>query len=132
MNQPQLKRVLLSNSVFSIFCAIDLLLFTESVASLIGNIEPIYLQVVGIGLIVWSVDLAWVATRKHINTTLVKMIIVADLGWVLGTAALLFGLPNQFNDFGVLSLILVASAVLVFALLQVKGLSSGTPQNVAH
>lgn len=123
MKTLSLKKALLINSVFSILCAIDLLLFSSQLASIIGEVEPWMLQAVGGALVLWALDIVWVATRPNINHTLVKGIVAADIGWVFGTAVLLVGFQDVFTQVGIAILVGVALAVLVIALLQAQALS---------
>ena len=124
MKSISLKAALRANSVFSILCAVDLLLFSTPIAKAMGAVAPWILQIVGVALVVWALSLIWLSSRPVINQTLVKGIVIADLGWVLGTAILLIELPGVFSALGSLILAAVAFIVLVIALLQAKALST--------
>jgi hypothetical protein len=128
MKSISLKAALRANSVFSIMCAAGLLLFSTSIAQAMGDVAPWILQGVGVALVLWAISLVWVSSRPVINQTLVKGIVVADLGWVLGTAILLIELPGVFSALGSMMLAGVAFVVLVIALLQAKALATLNPQ----
>ncbi len=128
MKSISLKAALRANSVFSIMCAVDLLLFSTAIAQAMGDVAPWILQGVGVVLVSWAISLVWVSSRPVINQTLVKGIVIADLGWVLGTAILLIELPGVFSALGSMMLAGVAFIVLVIALLQAKALTTLNPQ----
>jgi len=123
MKSLSLKAALRANGVFSIMCAVDLLLFSTPIAKAMGAVAPWILQVMGVGLVIWALSLAWVSSRPVINQTLVKAIVIADLGWVLGSAVLLVELPGVFSVLGSMVLVVVALIVLVIAVLQAKALA---------
>ena len=123
MKSLSLKAALRANGVFSIMCAVDLLLFSTPIAKAMGAVAPWILQVMGVGLVIWALSLAWVSSRPLINQTLVKGIVIADLGWVLGSAVLLVELPGVFSVLGSMVLVVVALIVLVIAVLQAKALA---------
>ena len=124
MKSISLKAALRANSIFSMMCAVDLLLFSTSIAQAMGNVAPWILQIVGAALVLWALSLVWVSSRPLINQSLVKGIVIADLGWVLGTAVLLIELPGVFSVLGSILLAAVAFIVLVLALLQAKALAT--------
>lgn len=125
MKLLSLKKMLQLNSVFSICCAMPCLFFGTALAQAIGAIEPWMLHIVGATLIVWALDLLWVASRPLINPVLVKAIIIADFGWVLGTFILLVGFEAMFTAAGIVLLSVVALLVLTIAVLQVRALLGG-------
>ncbi len=126
MKSISLKTALRANGVFSVMCAVDLLLFSTSIAQAMGAVAPWILQGLGVALILWAVSLVWVSSRPVINPTLVKAIVIADLGWALGTAVLLIELPGVFSALGNIMLVGVALVVLVLGLLQAKALAADT------
>ncbi len=126
MKSISLKAALRANSIFSMMCAVDLLLFSTSIAQAMGNVAPWILQIVGAALVLWALSLVWVSSRPLINQSLVKGIVIADLGWVLGTAVLLIELPEVFSVLGSIVLVAVALIVLVIGLLQAKALGTAT------
>ena len=129
MKSISLKAALRANGVFSIMCAVDLLLFSAPIAKAMGAVAPWILQIVGVALVMWALSLIWVSSRPVINQMLVKGIVIADLGWVLGTAVLLIELPGVFSALGSMILVSVAFIVLVIALLQAKALVTLSPQS---
>lgn len=126
MKSISLKAALRANSIFSMMCAVDLLLFSTSIAQAMGDVAPWILQIVGVALVLWALSLIWVSSRPSINQTLVKGVVIADLGWVLGTAVLLIELPEVFTALGSIVLVGVALIVLVIGLLQAKALGAAT------
>lgn len=129
MKPISLKTALRANGIFSIACAVDLLLFSAPIAKAMGAVAPWILQAVGVALVLWALSLMWVSSRPVIHQTLVKGVVVADLGWVLGTIVLLIALPGVFTALGSLMLVGVAFVVLVIALLQGKALATLYPKS---
>ncbi|MCG8671312.1 MAG: hypothetical protein MI867_18040 [Pseudomonadales bacterium] len=118
MNEKALKNVLLSNAMFSVFCGILLIIAAEQIANLMGgHPEWIYLAL-GVGLILFAADVAFVATRKTINPLFAKMILWADIGWVVASIALLAFAHSLFSMSGLMAILAIAAVVGLFGVLE--------------
>jgi hypothetical protein len=118
----QLTRALLGNAIFSLTSGLVFLLRGDSAAALIG-VGPDWLyRAIGAGLLGFALCVAWVALRRPVNTFFALLISVADLLWVLGTAALLLIVGASMQPAGVTVLIAIAAVVLLFAVLQLRGI----------
>ena len=118
MNEKALKNVLLTNALFSVFCGIFLIFAPGQIANLMGgHPEWIYLAL-GVGLIVFAADVAFVATRAAINPLFAKMILWADIGWVLGSVALLAFGHSLFSVPGLMAIIAIGALVGLFSVLE--------------
>jgi len=81
------------NAVFSMFTGIILALFPQTVATLFGIeiIAPFWL--IGIGLMLFSTTVYVVSRQLPIHLIYVFVIILLDIGWVIGSLAIIvFGL----------------------------------------
>ncbi len=120
MNQvnKSLQKVLGINASFSAISASSILFFPEGISSAMGLSSAHELKQIAWGLVFFSIWVAFVALRKSTNTAWVKLIIVQDLLWVLGSVLILLIQPWGLNNFGLELLAIVAMVVSVFAGLQ--------------
>jgi hypothetical protein len=113
-----LRSTLVINGFSTVLCGLALLAAPGTLAALLGVSAPALLAVVGGGLVLYAAGLFWTARRRPIPDA-AWAAIVLDLGWVVGSVALI--------EVGVLSPIgtglvaLVAAVVLIFAVLQLVG-----------
>ena len=123
MSQKTLKMALLANAVFSTLSGLTFIVAGQVVANLVGIGLPIVYQLIGVGLLGFAAYVAWTATRHSINTYAALQISLADFVWVLGTVVVIMVMFQSLNSSGIVALLSVASIVLVFALLQLKGIA---------
>lgn len=116
-NSKKLALVLMSNAIFSILCAIDLIFLSNWVGSLIGIKEVLYLQLLGGGLVGFASFVFWVS-RNLEQQKLVSLIIQLDRSWVVGSILLLLFASQLFSQLGHIIIGTVALIVLVFGELQ--------------
>ena len=116
-----LRRALLSNAAFSASCGVVIMLFDETIVSLITTMEH-RLWPLGLMLVGFAASLAWFATRRTLTSAWVCSVIVADFAWVVGTVVLLAGWHEQLSAAGVAILIAIGAVVLLFGELQWIGL----------
>jgi hypothetical protein len=114
-----LPATLVTNGISTALCGLALLVARGPLAPLLGVPEPGVLAAVGAGLLLYAAGLFWTAAQKPIWPAAAWTAIVMDVGWVIGSAALLeIGLLTPIGS-GLVSL--VAAVVLVFAALQYRG-----------
>ena len=113
-----LKNALRGNALFSGTSGLIALLAAQSLAAFTGIEPPIIFVVLGIVLILYAVDLWWIASRETINRRFAWAAIILDVLWVVGSIAiLLFGwLPLTVA--GSWTIALLAEVVAIFAVLQ--------------
>lgn len=80
---------------------------------------PALLAAVGAGLVLYAAGLFWTARRRPIPSAAAWAAIVIDLGWVVGSVAVVEA--GLLTSIGVVLVGLVAAAVFVFAALQFAG-----------
>jgi hypothetical protein len=73
------------------------------------------LRLVGGGLILFAAAVAALGRRPGPAIAGLAVVFIADLGWVLGSLALVFGLPSLWTVFGIAATLVVALAVAFFA-----------------
>ena len=76
----------------------------------------------GIGLLLFAADLVHQATRQELSPLRAWITVLADLGWIVGTAVLLIGFPALLGFMGKLIAVDVALVVATFMILQWFGL----------
>ena len=113
------------NAAFSLAAGLILLLFPDSVSQVLfvesGAWRPLVLRALGAGLVLFALVLTVLSANRLIRKSDVILVSVADLGWVLGSAFVLFGFGNMFAPNGVMAIDVVAVCVAVFAIGQFAG-----------
>lgn len=117
-----LRNALRGNALFSGTSGLVALLAAPSLAAFTGIEPPIIFVVLGIVLILYAVDLWWVASRQTINRRLAWAAIILDILWVAGSVALLLFGWLPLTVAGSWTIALLAEVVAIFAVLQFIGL----------
>lgn len=118
----KLKTALLANATFSSISGVTMLLFSNWISELMGIPNKWVLPIIGGGLLFFASTIVYQATRDSINSNPVKLIILQDLLWVVGSLVILvFGLFD-LTIVGKILIAIVAVAVADFAFLQWWGL----------
>ncbi len=121
-NTRPLRSALLTNAVFSLSSALLMIFQPSLVGNWLGISAPLILQAVGVGLVIFAVDLFHQATRHRIATWRALYASVADFLWVIGTFILLVLFPSTLSLTGVALVISVALAVFLFGSWQLWGI----------
>lgn len=117
-----LRRAIQSNGAFSALSGLVLALGGKTVAAFIGLESSAILTGLGIVLMVYAVDLFWVASRPEIDRRLGWTAVILDVAWVVASyAILLIGWPS-LTVAGKWTIALLAEAVGIFAIWQYVGL----------
>jgi len=127
MKQEHKKEDLLhvSLSANCFFSGVSGLIFTighKISARFIDLEQSLFIFAIGVGLLIFSAGLYWVASKPKIHPAMALLIVAGDLSWVVATGILLTRYPDVLNEVGRNSAIAVALIVLVFADLQAYGL----------
>jgi hypothetical protein len=117
-----LKNALRGNALFSGTSGLVALAAAQSLAAFTGINPPIIFVVLGIALILYAVDLWWVASRETINRRFAWAAIILDVLWVVGSIAILLSGWLPLTVAGSWTIALLAEAVAIFAVLQFIGL----------
>ena len=116
-----LKNTLLINAVFSLTCGLACLIFADYLSRLTA-IPSWILYALGVGLLIFAADVALTATRTPLNPLFAKIIIGADIAWVVASVAVLIFFGSHLTLSGQVLIELVAIAVAVLATVQAVGL----------
>ena len=117
-----LMRGLTMNAIFSAFSAIAMLLAADWVAGQVGLPGPANVYAVAIFLGFFAAQLGNIVRTGKIRTWEIVLIIVGDLMWVAGSVVLGALYFRSFTIIGAVLVDAVALAVLIFAIMQIRGL----------
>jgi hypothetical protein len=115
-----LRKALTANSVFSAISGAIMILAGKTLAAFLGLPARANLTVLGGSLLAYAFILFWSARREVISHAQVKVFVILDAAWVIGSfAAILSGLLSKSGNWtaGIL-----ADIVLLLAILQAYGL----------
>ena len=117
-----LRIALLANALFATATGASILIAPAAVADLLGIAHHSILTSIGIGLIVFALDLTHQATRGRIQTWRAGYATALDLAWVAGTVVVLAAHHQAFGTTGVAIIAAVGALVLGFAIWQGRGI----------
>lgn len=126
-----LRSALRANAAFSTLSGLGLLLAPAAVGGVLGIDAPWVLRGMGLGLVVFAIDLVWFSgagrTARTVRT-IGRAAVAGDAAWVLGTIALAVIAPALLSTTGWMLAAGVSLAVTAFAVAQAIGLQRlGTP-----
>lgn len=115
-----LRRTLLASATFSILTGAVVAIVGSTLLAELGLPEIVPAEVSGLMLIFFGLFVGWSATRIVMPVATIWLIVGLDAGWVLGSVllSLLLSLPAIGNTV----VLVIAVAVLIFAILQITGL----------
>jgi len=117
-----LLHALRMNAVFSSISAVALLVAGPWIATQLGLSSAIAVHVVGGGLILFALQLWNIVRTREIRRWEIQGIIGGDIAWVVGSVLLVALFYSEITVTGLVLVDIVALAVLVFAVLQIRGL----------
>ena len=117
----KLKRVLITNAISSGSTGAIMALMPGKIASLFEVAQSTPFLIIGIFLVLFAIQVSYVALKGEITVGQVKPIILMDLGWVIASFVIvLFSLFN-FSMIGYVLTTLIALWVGTMAFLQNQG-----------
>ena len=116
-----LRRSLRLDGIASGLCGGLLLAAASPISALMGLAEPGIARVVGALLMVYAAALLWNGARATVSRAEAVAAVVLNAGWVIGSAVVI--LAGPLTLIGNLAVAVVAAAVLLFAVLEVVGLT---------
>ena len=115
-------RGLKMNAVFSTLSAVAMLPAANWVAEQVGLPGPANVYAVAVFLLFFAAQLGNIVRTRTIRTWEIVAIIVGDLLWVAGSVVLGAMYFRSFSTIGALLVDAVALVVLIFAVMQIRGL----------
>lgn len=116
-----LMRGLKLNAIFSAFSAVAMLLAANWVAEQLGLPGPANVYAVAIFLLFFAAQLGNIVRTQVIRAWEIVAIIIGDLLWVAGSVVLGTLYIQSFSTIGAVLVDVVALAVLIFAVMQIRG-----------
>ncbi|HET9222133.1 MAG TPA: hypothetical protein VFO07_06500 [Roseiflexaceae bacterium] len=117
-----LRRTIQADAVFTLLGGLLLAIDAGPIAALIGLPDPGILTALGLLCVGYSALLFLAARRSPIDRGQARAFMLADVAWVVASAAILLGGWAPLNTSGVWSVLIVADIVAVFAALKYVGL----------
>jgi hypothetical protein len=117
-----LRAALLANALFSTTCAAGMLCAPDWVGNRLGLQLPLVWPMLGLGLLLFAVDLVHQATRPRLVTWRSLYASLADGLWVLGTGFGVAYFAKNLSNFGLLIVLGVAAIVLMLGVWQLWGI----------
>jgi hypothetical protein len=117
-----LIRGLAFNAVFSTISAVAMLLAADWVAAQVGLPGPANVYAVTIFLVFFAAQLANIVRTGTIRTWEIVASIAGDLMWVGGSVVLGALYSRPFTITGAVLVDAIAVAILIFAIMQIRGL----------
>ena len=124
-----LRRTMWGNAAFSVASGAILVGFASPFAAIAAH-EPVSLaglglalvfEVLGLGVILFGALCAFIASRHPLPGGLARLVLAADIAWVVGSAAVLL-LPASWTATGVAGIAVIALIVADLAILEYLGL----------
>ena len=78
-----MSRVLLSNAAFGVLCGVICLVWARPLAVAFGGLPPLSLTVLGVGLLLFAAELAWIARRLQVEGDVLLSVLVDENGKVV-------------------------------------------------
>ena len=119
--QPLISALRL-NALFSGASAVTLLVAGSWIARQLGLAGPALVYVVGAGLLLFALQLGLIVRSRRIRRWEIIGIICGDFAWVVASLVLVALYHESLTTIGLVLVDVVAIAVLVFAVLQIRGL----------
>jgi hypothetical protein len=117
-----LHTVLRFNAGFSGLFGLLFLILPGTFAGILGVESHLAIRIAGAGLLIWELFVSFIVMAEKISPTLVWIVILGDLVWVVGSAALLLGGWLPMTTSGKWFIAIIADIVLLFAVVQFFGL----------
>jgi hypothetical protein len=121
-NNHLLMRALKLNALFSGFSAIAMLLSANWVARHLGLSGPASVYGVAVFLLLFAAQLSNIVRTGNVRTLEIVGIIAGDLLWVVASVVLGIIYMGSISTIGAVLIDAVAVAVLIFAVMQIRGL----------
>ena len=121
-NSSLLRNALFGNSIFCSTSGLAFVIFAKPIAAFLGLSASWIILVLGIGLVLYGVEVFIIARRETIDEAFAKFVIGADIAWVVGSVILIFTNLVAFTIPGKWGIAIIADIVLVIAIVQFMGM----------
>jgi hypothetical protein len=115
---PKISTVLFANAGFCFASALLIVLFPGALAEFVIDLPVTALRILGIGLLLFAVDVFLAARQGPLSRGKVLYIFGADLSWVVLTPVVLLLMQQRVTGLGNSLLVIIALIVASFAALE--------------
>ena len=116
--ENKLRNVLKANALFSLLSGTIMLLFGKTLAEWMNISNALVLTIIGIGLILFGVYVYYNSAKAKISVNEVKVIIIQDWIWVIGSLIIIMLQLFNINFQGFVLIGIIALVVADFAFFQ--------------
>lgn len=118
--EQRLRTILYGNSSFSLISSLLCIALSELIAKSMGLEGKASQEIlsIGIGVLLFAFYVFYVARQNPLKKNMVKSVIVMDFSWVLGSLIVIIFNPFGLNVMGLLTVMVVATFVLLFGIFQ--------------
>ena len=116
------KKILLADALFAATSGVIGIAAAGPLSQLMGLNDPIYLMVIGVALVFYSLDLAFVALKAAHKPLFLKLFFAGDVAWILASIVLLLGYADLFSLTGMILIDVAALIVVGFPMSKYKGM----------
>lgn len=117
-----LRRALVGNVLFSSVAGTVMILGSGRISDFTGLTPEWVPAAIGVGVLLWAVDVGWIARREEIQPWKARLVIGGDLAWVVASYAVIFAGKPELTTGGAWTVGVLAEIVAIFAIVQYLGL----------
>ena len=117
-----LRRGLIGNAIFSAISGAVMIVGSGQVSDFTGLTPGWVPAAIGAGVLLWALDVGWIARRDEIKPSQAWFVIGGDLLWVVTSFAIILAGVPELTAAGKWTVGILAEIVGVFAVVQYLGL----------
>jgi hypothetical protein len=121
-NDSLLRRGLIGNAIFSAITGTLMIAGTGAISEFMGLTPAWVPAAIGAGVLLWAIDVGWLARKDNISASKAWMVIAGDLLWVVASYGIIVSGVPELTTGGKWTLAIVAEIVGLFAVAQYLGL----------
>lgn len=117
-----LRRALVGNALFSAVAGALLIAASGWLSGFTGLTPGWVPAAIGAGVLLWAVDVGWIARKETLDLKQAKLVIAGDLAWVAVSYGVIISGRPELTTAGVWTVGILAEIVAAFAIVQYLGL----------
>lgn len=117
-----LRRGLIGNAIFSAVTGALMIVGARPVSEFTG-LTPMWVPaVIGVGVLLWALDVGWLARKDKIESSKAWFVIAGDLAWMVVSYGIIIAGVPELTTAGNWTVAVLAEIVGIFAVVQYLGL----------
>ena len=117
-----LRRGLIGNAIFSAVSGTVMIAASGRISDFTGLTPGWLPAVIGAGVLLWALDVGWLARKEEISPSQAWTVIAGDIVWVVASYAIIFAGVPELTTAGKWTVGILAEMVGIFAVIQYLGL----------